>query len=137
MYERLLDKSIIPTFEALIDYSGEAGELWLKLDKHMIEVLYANRLIRFPYGKKYGWSCKYAKKSKHICDVFAENGAFSILVRIGDEQLSSIYGGLSEYAKAICDDKYPCEGGGWLTYRVLSQTDLDDAIKLLHAKLNM
>ena len=137
MYERLLDKTSPPTFDDLIAYSAENGVLWLELDKHMRDIFSAQRQIRFPYGNKYGWSCKYSLKSKHICDVFAENGAFTLHFRISDQQLDSIYGILSEYAKAVCDNKYPCNGGGWLTYRVLSQAHADDAKKLLSAKLNL
>ena len=137
MYERLLDKSISPTFNDLTAYVAECGALWLELDKHMRDVFSAKRQIRFPYGNKYGWSCKYSLKGKHICDVFAENGAFSLHFRIGSQQLEEIESELSEYAKNICNQQYPCAGGGWLTYRVLSQAHLSDAKKLLSAKLNL
>ena len=137
MYERLLDKTISPTFDDLIAYSTKSGVLWLELDKHMRDIFSAQRQIRFPYGNKYGWSCKYSLKSKHICDIFAENGAFALHFRISNQQLDSIYGDLSEYAQDVCDHKYPCGGGGWLTYRVLSQSHASDAKKLLSAKLNL
>ena len=137
MYERLLDKTIFPTFEGLITYSAESGVLWLELDKYMRDFFAAERQIRFPYGNKYGWSCKYSLKSKHICDIFAENGAFVLHFRISDQQLDSVYDTLSDYAKSVCDNKYPCGGGGWLTYRVLSQAQVNDAKKLLSAKLEM
>ena len=137
MYERLLDKTISPTFDDLIAYSTESGILWLELDKHMRDIFSAQRQIRFPYGNKYGWSCKYSLKSKHICDIFAENGAFALHFRISNQQLDSVYDDLAEYAQDICDHKYPCDGGGWLTYRVLSQSHISDAKKLLSAKLNL
>ena len=136
MYERLLDKTIAPSFDDLIAYSAESGALWLELDNYMRDNFSAQRQIRFPYGNKYGWSCKYSVKSRHICDIFAENGAFSLHFRMSDQQLDSIYDNLSEYAKDVCDNKYPCDGGGWLTYRVLSQSHVSDAKKLLSAKLN-
>ena len=136
MYERILDKTISPTFDDLIAYSAPSGVLWLELDKHMRDVFTAQCQIRFPYGNKYGWSCKYCLKSKHICDIFAENGAFAVHFRISNQQLDSVYDTLSEYAKDICNNKYPCNGGGWLTYRVLSKAHLSDVKKLLSAKLN-
>ena len=137
MYERLLDKSINPSFDDLIAYCDESGVLWLELDKHMRDVFSAQRQIRFPYGNKYGWSCKYSLKGKHICDVFAEKGAFAVHFRISDQQIDSVYAALSKYAKDICDNKYPCNDGGWLTYQILSQAHLSDAKKLLIAKLNL
>ena len=135
MYERLLDKSLSPTFEDLVEYSGKPGSLWLELDKYLKEIYSAKTQIRFPYGNDYGWSCKYSVKSKHLCDIFAENGAFALHYRISDAQLESVYEDLSEYAKEICDNKYPCKGGGWLTYRVLSEAHIADAKRLLTAKL--
>jgi len=136
MYERLLDKTIAPAFEDLIAYSGERGELWLALDTHMRDVFMAQRQIRFPYGNHYGWSCKYSVKGKHICDVFAENGAFAVHGRMSDAQIASVYDRLSEYAQRVCGGKYPCGGGGWLTYRVLTKEQAGDAVKLLDAKVN-
>ena len=136
MYERLLDKTISPTFEDLTEYCAERGELWLEQDKYMTEVLLAKRQIRFPYGNTYGWSCKYSLANKHICDMFAENGAFALHFRISDRQLDTVYRELSEYAKEICDNKYPCKGGGWLTFRVLQQAHLTDVNKILTAKMN-
>ena len=136
MYERLLDKTLSPDFEDMIAYSGSVGDLWVGLDEHIISTFSAQRQIRFPYGNKYGWSCKYSRKSKHICDIFAENGAFALHFRISDESLDPIYNDLSQYAKDVCDNKYPCSGGGWLTYRVSLRTHVDDAKKLLAAKLN-
>ena len=135
MYERLLCKTLTPTFDDLVAYSGKRGSLWIALDKDLKENFSAKTQIRFPYGNDYGWSCKYAVKGKHLCDVFAENGAFSLHFRISDAQLESVYKDLSEYGKEICDNKYPCKGGGWLTYRVLSKAHAADAKKILVAKL--
>lgn len=135
MYERLLDKTITPTFEDLIDYCGTTGALWTDLDKYIKNTFSAQGSIRFPYGSKYGWSMKYSLKNKHICDVFAENGAFSLHFHINNNCLNSIYNELSDYTKAVCDRKYPCGDGGWLTYRVLSQNQLNDVKALLFAKV--
>jgi hypothetical protein len=137
MYERLLDKTISPTFDELITYSGESGALWIELDEYIIETFSVQRQIRFPYGNKYGWSCKYFIKRKHICDIFAENGAFALFFRVNNSQLDVVYDELSEYARNICDNKYPCSEGGWLTYRVREQSHMDDAKKLLFTKLNL
>ena len=137
MHERLLDKTLSPTFDDLIAYSAGSGALWLELDKHIRESFSAQRQIRFPYGNTYGWSSKYSAKGKHICDIFAENGAFALHFRLGNSQLASVYAGLSEHAQKACNDMYPCNGGGWVTYRVLSPADITDAKKLVYAKMNL
>ena len=137
MYERLLDKAISPTFDDLIKYSAKSGALWLELDKQMKNCFSVKQKIRFPYGNKYGWSSQSTLKGKHICDTFAEKGAFSLHFRITNKQLDSVYNELSDYAKGICDNKYPCKDGGWITYRILSKAHMTNAIKLLFAKINL
>ena len=137
MYERLLDRTLSPTFEDLLTYSGKTDALWTDVNNHIQEAFSADRQIRFPYGNKYGWSCKYSQKRKHICDIFAENGAFALHFRISDKQLLTVYDGLSGYSKSICDNKYPCSGGGWLTYRVLTREHTEDVKRLLDAKMNL
>ena len=107
MYERMLDKQREPLFDEMISYCFEAGKLWLELDGYLKDKLQMKGDIRFPYGNKYGWSVKYSLKSKHICDVFAENGAFMVLIRISNSTMEPIYSGLSDYAKVVWDNKYP------------------------------
>lgn len=136
MYERMLDKQTEPLFNEMISYCGEAGKLWLELDAYLKDNLGMKGCIRFPYGKKYGWSVKYSLKSKHICDVFAENGAFMVLIRISNDAIKLIYNALSDYAKAVCDNKYPCGSGGWLNYRVISDEQLQDLMKIIDTKVN-
>ena len=135
MYERMLNKQDVPTFDDLIRYSGECGVLWLALDKYLEDELRASRQIRFPYGNKYGWSAKYSVKNKHICDVFAENGAFAALFQISDAAMTTVYDALDAYAKNIWEDKYPCASGGWIEYRVLNEAHLRDLEKIISAKV--
>jgi hypothetical protein len=91
-------------------------------------------LIRFPYGNKYGWGVKYSRKNKHICDVFAENGAFAAHFRMANNAMDTVYNGLSDYSKDIWKRKYPCGDGGWLNFRVLNSEHLDDLKIILRAK---
>ena len=138
-YERMLDKSITPTFAAMQQYTGERCELWSEFARRMVEICPMQTSIRFPYGNSYGWSVRYGqegKSNKHICDAFAENGAFTVHFRISNKQLDRVYNVLSDYSKTICDNKYPCNDGGWLSYRVLTDDNLDDLLKILASKLN-
>ena len=137
MYERMLNKQEVPTFDALIRYSGDSGLLWLELDTRMEEKYNMSRQIRFPYGKDYGWSVKYSIKSKHICDLFAETGAFTALFQVSDKAVDTIYNELGEYAKAVWADKSPCASGGWIEFRVLNKEHLQDLEKIIHAKVTV
>ena len=137
MYERMLNKQEVPTFDDLIRHSGESGALWLALDKYLTDELSAARQIRFPYGNKYGWSAKYSVKSKHICDVFAESGAFTALFQISDNAVDTIYDELGTCAKEVWADKSPCATGGWIQFRILNEEQLLDLKKIIHAKVTV
>jgi len=137
MYERMLNKQETPTFDDLVRYSGACGKLWLALDKYLNAEFNAARLIRFPYGNNYGWSVKYSRKSTHICDIFAENGAFSALFQISATAVESVYDSLDLSAQKAWEDKSPCGGGGWIDFRVLDDVHLQDLKKLIYAKVTM
>ena len=137
MYERMLDKQKTPTFDDLIKYCGKSGPLWLELDKRMEENYKATRQIRFPYGKDYGWSAKYSVKSKHICDVFAENGAFTALFQVPAKAIETVHGELGAYAKQVWADNSPCSSGGWISFQVLDKEQLKDLEKIIHAKITV
>jgi hypothetical protein len=132
----MLDKQTKPLFDEMISYCGEAGKLWLELNEYLKDKLELKDCIRFPYGNKYGWSVKYSLRSKHICDAFAENGAFMVLIRISNAAIEPIYNELSDYAKAVWDNKYLCGSGGWLNYRVTDNNQLQDLIKIIETKAN-
>ena len=136
MYERMLNKQELPTFDDMLRYCGESRELWIALEKYLEDELNATNLIRFPYGKDYGWSKKYYVKSKHICDIFAENGAFTAFFRLTNAAMENIDSDFSDYTKEIWKSKYPCGEGGWIRFRVLKAGHLEDLKKLLYLKMN-
>ena len=136
MYERMLDKRReAPTFAELIAYSGESGPLWTALDEYLRGEFGADRTVRFPYGKDYGWGAKYSKGKKHICDVFAEDGAFSVLFQVSGSAVESIYGELDDYAKGVWESRHPCGGGGWVDFRVLSKPHLESVVVMIAARM--
>lgn len=135
MYERMLNKQEQPTFENLIAYCGDSGGQWLALENYLQTEFDASKLIRFPYGKDYGWGVKYSRKNKHICDIFAENGAFTVFFQISSAAIDSMYSDMDEYAKGIWKDKYPCSSGGWVHFRVLNNEQLESVKKIIQAKM--
>ena len=136
MYERMLNKQEIPTFDDMLRYCAESGALWTELETYLQDEFNASNLIRFPYGKNYGWSKKYYIKNKHICDVFAENGAFTVFFKMAGHAMKHIYDDVSDYAQAGLGDTYPCGEGGWLRFRVLEREHLTDLKKLLRIKMD-
>lgn len=134
MYERMLDKQHRPTMAQFAAHCGARETLFAQLNRYLPEALGAESLLRFPYGNSYGWGVKYFIKNKHICDVFAEKDAFTVMLRLTDAQFRKIYNSVTDYTKEHIDKKYPCGAGGWIHYRVLTEQHLNDAEKLLCLK---
>ena len=55
MYERMLDKQIKPSLEAMADYCGENGERFILLNQWLGKTFETEQQIVFPYGNQYGW----------------------------------------------------------------------------------
>jgi len=137
MYERMLDKTTQPSFEEMLTYVGSAAKLWLELEEYLINSWSATRTIRFPYGKDYGWGGGYKRKSKHICDVFAEEGAISILMQIKTASMDRILFDLDKETVALWEGAYPCGTGRWIDFRVTTESQLKDAKKIISAKIGV
>jgi len=137
MYERMLNKQEVPTFDDLLRYSGPVGPFWLTLDDRLTQTYKAAREIRFPYGKDYGWGAKYSVKRRHICDIFAENGAFTALFQISEKAIATVYGDLDNHAKQIWAEKYPCQSGGWIVFQVLTEDQMRNLEKIIVAKITV
>lgn len=133
MYERMLDKQVKPTLEEMSDFCGENGRLFILLNEWIEKSFDTDWQIVFPYGNKYGWGIAHKKKKKLVCNVFAENNAFTVMMRLSDKQYQSVYEQLSKYMQDYIDNKYPCGDGGWIHYRITCQNDIEDIQTLLSA----
>lgn len=134
MYERMLNKRQKPDRKDFVSYIGSAGAQFEQIDRFLTEELKTDKLLRFPYGNNYGWGIKYFIKSRHICDIFAENNAFTVTMRLASRDFPELYDEVSEYTKQVLDRIYPCGEGGWIHYRVLETDDLHDIKTLLRMK---
>lgn len=134
MYERMLNKQVTPTIEEMKKYCKENAGSFAMLNDWLTATFETEQTVAFPYGNSYGWGITHRKKRKLICNVFAEDNAFTVMVRLSDKQCKNVYGQLQKYAKELIDNKYPCNDGGWIHYRVLCQEDLQDIQKILSVK---
>lgn len=134
MYERMLNKSETPTVEKMTSYCGDAAALYTELNEWLSVECGTAQTIAFPYGNSYGWGVSHKKKGKLICNVFPENGAFVVMLRLSDTQFAAVYDQLDEYAKAYIDNKYPCHDGGWIHYRVMDDRQFKDIKTMLCVK---
>lgn len=134
MYERMLNKNEKPTAEQMASYCGATSTMFTELNEWISNGDSMVQAIVFPYGNNYGWGISHKKKGKLICNVFPESGAFTVMIRLSDKQFSSVYEKLDEYAKEYIDNKYPCNDGGWIHYRVTAEEQLADIRTLIATK---
>lgn len=134
MYERMLNKQIMPTIEEMMGHCKESAELFAILNDWLTTAFETEQTIVFPYGNNYGWGIAHRKKRKLICNIFSEDNAFTVMVRLSEKQCKSVYEQLQNYAKELIDNKYPCNDGGWIHYRITGREDLQDIQKILSVR---
>lgn len=138
MYERLLDKGRKPELSEIYESMGDKGvELFKKLEDFLTGSYSLLSELSFPFGNNYGWGMKYSHNNKHLCYVFFKNGAFTVMIQIGKNELSKLYEKLpqlSQKTNELWKKRYPCGNGGWLHYRILTESDLNDIIELIIIK---
>lgn len=91
MYERMLNKQTTPTIEEMTKFCGESSERFSLLNEWLSSAFNTEQKLVFPYGNKYGWGVAHKKKNKLICNVFAENNAFTVMMRLSDKQYAAVY----------------------------------------------
>ena len=134
MYERMLNKQVTPTIEEMTKYCDENSERFALLNELLTSTFNTEQKIVFPYGNKYGWGVAHKKKNKLICNIFAEDNAFTVMMRLSDKQYRAIYNQLQKYAQEYIENKYPCGDGGWIHYRITCKEHFDDIKTLLSVK---
>lgn len=136
MYERLLNKHVVPDVAAICGHMGEESYHRLAALEGRLQADYLlSRELKFPFGNSHGWGYKFSCRSSHLCYAFFEKDAFTVMLQIGDKQvplLESQLPALLPKTRDLWDNRYPCgERGGWVHYRVLAEDELADVIKLL------
>ncbi|WP_294149518.1 DUF3788 domain-containing protein [uncultured Clostridium sp.] len=134
MYERMLNKKETPSPAKMTAYCGETAGLFSSLNEWLTATYATAQQITFPYGNQYGWGIAHRLKKKLICNVFAENNSFTVMVRLSGNQYQSLYAQLQKYTQEYIDNQYPCGDGGWIQYRVTCREHFDDIQKILSAK---
>ncbi|MDR0319059.1 MAG: DUF3788 domain-containing protein [Nitrososphaerota archaeon] len=135
MYERLLDKCVMPDEVTIQGHLGQSWCRFIAFENHLSDNYQLVRELKFPFGDNYGWGYKYSHKLHHLCYVFFEKDAFTVMLQIGDKQVPILESQLTlllHKTQELWKNRYPCgEHGGWIHYRVLVDDELTDVIKLL------
>lgn len=134
MYERMLNKKAEPTIEEMTAFCGENAGRFSLLNQWLTNTFATEQRVVFPYGNRYGWGIAHRKKNKLVCHIFAEDNAFTVMMRLSDRQYESVYAQLEKYTQDYINNKYPCGDGGWIHYRVTCEENLHDIKVLLMMK---
>ena len=134
MYERMLNKQETPSLAEMTSYCCETAGLFSALNEWLTATYATAQQITFPYGNQYGWGIAHRLKKKLICNIFAENNSFTVMVRLSGNQFQSLYTQLQKYTQEYIDNQYPCGDGGWIQDRVPCKEHFDDIQKILAAK---
>jgi hypothetical protein len=130
MYERMLNKEIVPKENTIKEFIGEKAFEKINLIKNALENIMEIKMeLRFPYGNKYGWGYKISDiKNKHLFDLIIKKGSINIMINIQIKTEKEIekYNKLSDEGKEYWENKYPCGNGGWIHYRVINKNHLKD-----------
>lgn len=137
MDERMLNQEEHPTLASMAEYCGESGGLFSALNAWLAEFCRTSQEITFPYGRHYGWGVTHRIKRKLICHVFAEQEAFTVMLRLSDSQYASIMDQVQPDTRELIEHRYPCGDGGWIHLRVTHGDQFADAQRLLSQKCGL
>jgi hypothetical protein len=130
MYERLLDKDKEPSEEIIHSFLGKnASNFIFIILSGLNKVFTINKQLKFPFGNNYGWGYKISIKTKHLIYIFFENRSITIMIKVNEPKKQNeidLFNRLSLKGKKYWENRYPCSGGGWIHYRVLTKKDLND-----------
>jgi hypothetical protein len=130
MYERMLNKEVVPTEDMIKEYIGDKAVENMTSIKNSLEKTFPiNMELKFPYGNNYGWGYRISDgKNKFLFNIFFEKGSINVMLRTEIKTQKEIeqYNKLSEEGKEYWKNKYPCGNGGWIHYRVINKKHLKD-----------
>jgi Protein of unknown function (DUF3788) len=135
-YERLLNKSCIPTNQDIVETIGEKSELWLELHQFITDNYDFNQELAF-FSKNYGWTVRYRKSKKTLVSCFPENGAFSVLLVLGQKEadkVNLIRVKFNDNFLSVFDETEQLRDGRWMWIRIHNQEDLESLINVIKIK---
>ncbi len=102
MHERMMDKSIQPSDEDMLNWIGQRpiAEEWTALRQFLVDT-YGIVPIFNPGGKRYGWNLQYRLARRPLCELYPEHGSFTALVILGQSELQQAMDRLEIFGSII------------------------------------
>ena len=101
MHERMMDKSAQPTDEDMLNWIGQPiAEEWTALRRFLAET-YAIVPIFNSGGKRNGWNLQYRMGGRPLCEMYPENGSFTVLVILGKVELAQALERIENFGSTV------------------------------------
>ncbi len=134
-FERMLDRSKQPDSAEIMAFIGQPlAEQWNALDRYLQETYETEP--QPVYSPTYGWSFRY-RKSRPLCEILPERGAFTVLVVLGGKEAAEALGqvdALGPNVRACLENTPAFHDGRWLWIRVQDERDVEDIERLVLLK---
>lgn len=135
-HERWLDRDCPPGEAEIAAALGDAAAPWDEL-RGYLATAYAVEPETVFGGRNYGWCLRYRKGGRPLCTLYPEQGAFTVLVVLGKQEIERVQGlegSLSAGAWAQFTGANQYHDGRWLWCRVPEDVSVADICGLLAAK---
>lgn len=134
-FERMLDQACLPDPQTVLGFIGSpVGVCWESLDRFLRD---AYQIEPEPRFDKAGWTLRYRKGGRPLCDVLPEAGAFTVLVVLGGKEGEQALSALDTFGPTVRDclaNARAYHDGRWLWIRVQTARDAEDVQRLVMLK---
>lgn len=132
MDERLRGKGNY-SIDEIMNYSS-MKESWLHLERKLFEDYQIEKVI-INDSKLHGWGINYRFGNNSLCYIHPEKHALFISFQIKEDAIEKIKPYLSDYALKVWEQRYPCGKGGWMSYFLTDDKQVDEVRLLLNNKI--
>ena len=135
-YERMIDKSVEPTDAEMEAWVGVALPQWRALRAYLEEA-YGIASETACGGPRYGWSVRYRKGGRPLCELYPEREAFTTLVVLGAKECAAagpLVDGLSPAVRDAYRAAHQFHDGRWSWPRVTTDEDVESVCRLVAVK---
>lgn len=141
MHERMMDRSTRPSDEDMVTWIGQPmAEEWVSLRRFLAET-YEIVPVLDAGGKRYGWNLQYRVGARPLCELYPEQGAFTVLVILGRNELRQATDRIDTFGPLVrqaVDESPRYHDGCWMYIRVSEprtcHRDVQDIEELLLIK---
>lgn len=136
-YQRLYEKTVVPTENDIIDYVGECSQHWLNITNYLAEYHSTWEPEIKYYAKNYGWTMRYRKGGKTLISLFPEKDSYSVLIILGRAEVDKAnlkINDMSSEVQSTFLNTDQLHDGRWLWIRVKNEINVDSIKILINSK---